>query len=152
MGEKQGPVNCWFPDAAKAGAKFIEGYKVKKVLFDDTGKNVAVGVTGTWASRGKDKGVDAAEADKIFREVVVKAKKVIVSSGTLWSPVVLKNSGLTVGRAPNWLCTISLHLFLTESMDWQESASPSRQRPSRLLQARRTTMGRWNLDYSREHL
>ena len=99
MGEKQGPVNCWFPDAAKAGAKFIEGYKVKKVLFDDTGKNVAVGVTGTWASRGKDKGVDAAEADKIFREVVVKAKKVIVSSGTLWSPVVLKNSGLTVRSA-----------------------------------------------------
>jgi len=30
--------------------------------------------------------------------VVIKAKKVIVSCGTLWSPVILMNSGLTVSH------------------------------------------------------
>ncbi|KAL6351779.1 hypothetical protein LRP88_14927 [Fusarium phalaenopsidis] len=32
-GEKQGPVNGWFPDAAQCGAKFIQGFKVDRVLF-----------------------------------------------------------------------------------------------------------------------
>lgn len=32
--------------------------------------------------------------ERVVREVVVRAKKVIISSGTLWSPIILKNSGL----------------------------------------------------------
>ncbi|KAK2598771.1 hypothetical protein N8I77_012159 [Diaporthe amygdali] len=93
-GEKKGPVNGWFPDAAKNGAKFVEGFKVKKVLFDESGKRRAVGVIGTWTSRGKNGNVDGPDDEKIVRDVVVRAKKVIVSSGTLWSPIILKNSGL----------------------------------------------------------
>ncbi|KAK4154101.1 hypothetical protein C8A00DRAFT_33126 [Chaetomidium leptoderma] len=83
-GEKMGPVNGWFPEAAKQGVKFAEGMKVGRVLFEQKeGKEVARGVEGVWTSRAGDK-----------VNVVVRAKKVIVSCGTLWSPVVLLNSGL----------------------------------------------------------
>lgn len=97
-GEKKGPVNGWFPDAARAGARFVEGFYAKRVLFDDTkdGKKAAVGVVGTWTSRGKGGVLDGPEEDKIVREVVVKAKKVLVCAGTLNSPCILKNSGLKV--------------------------------------------------------
>jgi choline dehydrogenase-like flavoprotein len=85
-GEKMGPVNGWFPEAARQGAKFVEGMKVERVLFDEKkGKKVASGVKGVWTSR---------EGEKV--EVVVRAKKVVVSCGTLWSPVVLMNSGVKV--------------------------------------------------------
>jgi choline dehydrogenase-like flavoprotein len=85
-GEKMGPVNGWFPEAARQGAKFVEGMQVERVLFEQKeGKKVARGVIGVWTSR---------EGEKV--DVVVRAKKVVVSCGTLWSPVVLMNSGLKV--------------------------------------------------------
>jgi choline dehydrogenase-like flavoprotein len=81
-----GPVNGWFPEAARQGAKFVEGMQVERVLFEQKeGKKVARGVIGVWTSR---------EGEKV--DVVVRAKKVVVSCGTLWSPVVLMNSGLKV--------------------------------------------------------
>lgn len=99
-GQKKGPVNGWFPDAAEHGARFIEGFKVKKVLLDKKKRGEkAYGVVGTWTSRGKNGALDGPEEDKIVREVIVKAKKVIVSGGTLNSPVILKNSGLKVNYA-----------------------------------------------------
>ncbi|AEO68237.1 755f30ef-11d9-46bc-97ea-4933c4f7e7ba [Thermothielavioides terrestris] len=83
-GEKMGPVNGWFPEAARQGVKFAEGMKVEKVLFEQKkGAKVATGVKGVWTSR---------EGEKV--EVIVRAKKVVISCGTLWSPVVLLNSGL----------------------------------------------------------
>lgn len=104
-GEKKGPVNGWFPDAARAGCHFVEGLKVDKVVFDDSNKSKnkkkAVGVVGTWTSRGPGGAVDGPDEDKIVRRVRIRAKKVIVSGGTMWSPVILKNSGLTnpqIGR------------------------------------------------------
>lgn len=91
-GEKMGPVNGWFPDAARNGAKFVEGMQVERVLFQEKkGKKVAVGVKGVWTPRDGGEKV----------EVIVRAKKVVVSCGTLWSPVVLMNSGLKVSLAPN---------------------------------------------------
>ncbi|RTE80877.1 hypothetical protein BHE90_004584 [Fusarium euwallaceae] len=86
-GEKQGPVNGWFPDAAKCGAKFIQGLKVDRVLLSKKGgKQVARGVVGTWMPKdGKD---------TTPRVVTIKAKRVVVSAGSLWSPIILKNSGL----------------------------------------------------------
>ena len=95
--QKQGPVVSFLPDAAKAGAEFIEGYRVEKVLFDESssGKK-AIGVKGTWTSRNSQGGVDGPESGRTVREVIVKAKKVILSAGTLWSPIVLINSGLKV--------------------------------------------------------
>ncbi|KAK3948909.1 GMC oxidoreductase-domain-containing protein [Pseudoneurospora amorphoporcata] len=91
-GEKMGPVNGWFPEAAKKGeVRFVQGMKVDRVLFGKKGKKkgdkkVAVGVAGTWTPTGRD-GTSV--------KVMVKAKKVVVSAGTLWSPVVLMNSGIS---------------------------------------------------------
>ncbi|ROW11800.1 hypothetical protein VPNG_04976 [Cytospora leucostoma] len=101
-GGKKGPVDGWFPDAARRGAKFAEGFMVKRVLFDEKVKsNRAVGVVGTWTSRGKDGQLDGPDDEKVVREVVVRAKKVIISSGTLWSPIILKNSGLKASTIRN---------------------------------------------------
>lgn len=110
-GEKKGPVDGWFPDAARAGAKFVEGFYTKRVLFDDKKTGKAVGVIGTWTSRGKDGALDGPEEDKIVREVVVKAKKVLVCGGTLNSPCILKNSGLKVSDTREFCVT---HHFLTK--------------------------------------
>jgi choline dehydrogenase-like flavoprotein len=90
---KKGPANKWLPDAAAHGAEFIEGFWAEKVLFDDgeEGEKVATGVKGIWTSRDRS----------ITRDVVIKAKKVIVSGGTLQSPLLLLRSGITnpnVGR------------------------------------------------------
>lgn len=95
--EKQGPIVSWLPDAAKAGAKFIEGFKVGRVLFDQVGgQKKAIGVEGTWTSRNSRGNIDGPLSERIVRKVIVKAKKVIVACGTLWSPIVLLNSGLKV--------------------------------------------------------
>jgi hypothetical protein len=66
------------------------------------GQKMAVGVKGVWTSRNSQGGVDGPITDRTVREVIVKAKKVVVSCGTLWSPIILLNSGLTVSRIPNF--------------------------------------------------
>ncbi|KAH7357011.1 hypothetical protein BKA65DRAFT_495950 [Rhexocercosporidium sp. MPI-PUGE-AT-0058] len=100
--EKQGPVVSWLPDAQRAGAKFAEGFNVEKVLFETVGgKKTAVGVKGKWTSRNKNGGVDGPHTDRTTASVIVKAKRVIISAGTLASPIILQNSGLTnkhIGR------------------------------------------------------
>jgi hypothetical protein len=94
-----GPVVSWLPDAAKAGAKFVEGFKVDRVIFDESsGKKKAVGVEGVWTSRNRNGGVDGPLSGRNVRKVIVRAKKVIISCGTLWSPIVLLNSGLKVSH------------------------------------------------------
>ena len=81
------------PDAARAGAHFAEGLQVEKVLFDDSkGKKVAIGIKGIWTSRDGIGGVSG--KDKTTREVVIRAKKVVVSAGSLQSPLLLLRSGL----------------------------------------------------------
>lgn len=95
--EKQGPVVSWLPDAQRAGARFVEGMDVQKVLFENVnGVKTAVGVSAIWTSRNGTGGVDGPDSGKRIVPVVVRAKKVIISSGTLWSPIILKRSGLTV--------------------------------------------------------
>ncbi|RSM09118.1 hypothetical protein CEP52_004302 [Fusarium oligoseptatum] len=47
-GEKQGPVNGWFPDAAKCGAKFIQGFKVERVLLSKKGGGIFEQETVPW--------------------------------------------------------------------------------------------------------
>jgi len=92
--EKQGPAVSYLPDAAAAGASFIEGYDVDRVLFEPhpkTGKKRAVGVVGTWTSRDEHGGV---AGPRTTRKVIVKAKKVIISAGTMHSPMILMRSGL----------------------------------------------------------
>lgn len=90
---KNGPNNKWLPDAAANGAEFVEGFWAEKILFEDgeDDDKVAIGVKGVWTSRDRS----------ITRNVIVKARKIIVSAGTLQSPLLLLRSGLTnpnIGR------------------------------------------------------
>jgi choline dehydrogenase-like flavoprotein len=91
--EKQGPVVTFLPDAARAGAKFIEGFSAQEILFEmKNGKRTAVGVKGVWVSRDVNGGVAGPSTTK--REVIIRAKRVIVSAGTMQSPLLLLRSGV----------------------------------------------------------
>ncbi|KAH7329231.1 hypothetical protein B0I35DRAFT_473849 [Stachybotrys elegans] len=92
--DKKGPAVSWLPAAAEAGAQFLEGFRTDKVLFDDDDETVAVGISGRWTSRGPQGEVHTPESTKTSREVVIKAKRVIVSAGSLQSPMLLMRSGL----------------------------------------------------------
>ncbi|KAK3939899.1 hypothetical protein QBC46DRAFT_449951 [Diplogelasinospora grovesii] len=101
--EKQGPAVSWLPAAAKTGrAKFVEGFSVDKVTWrENSGKKRAAGIVGTWTSRDANGGVSGPDEERTTRRVRIKAKKVIVSAGSLNSPLVLLRSGLTnrhIGR------------------------------------------------------
>ncbi|KAF2665538.1 long-chain fatty alcohol dehydrogenase [Microthyrium microscopicum] len=94
--EKQGPSVSFLPDAAQAGAKFIEGFDVDRVLFETdskTGKKTAVGVQGSWLGRDEHGGVAGERRTK--RKVIIKAKRVIISAGTMHTPTILMRSRLT---------------------------------------------------------
>lgn len=94
--QKRGPVSSWLPDAAKAGARFVEGFTVERVIFDaEAGVKTAMGVQGRWVSRSRA-GVDGPASGQTERELVVRAKKVVVACGALWSPMLLRKSGLEV--------------------------------------------------------
>lgn len=99
--EKQGPVVSFLPDAARAGARLIEGFSVDKVLFDDsTSTKRATGIQGLWTSRDSQGGVSNT-TEQHNRNLTINAKRVIISAGTLSSPLILLRSGLTnpqIGR------------------------------------------------------
>lgn len=97
-GKKKGPAISWLPAAGEAGAEFIEGLAVETVLFDETrDEKRAIGIRGRWTSRDADGGVSGPQEERVTRDIIVKAKRVIISAGTLQSPLVLMRSGLTVG-------------------------------------------------------
>ena len=95
--EKQGPAVTWLPAAAKKGAQFIEGFAVDKVLWKEgSGDRQATGIIGTWTSRDSNAGVTGPLTERTARQVVISAKKVIISAGSLNSPLILNKSGLKV--------------------------------------------------------
>ncbi|KHN95132.1 long chain fatty alcohol oxidase [Metarhizium album ARSEF 1941] len=102
--EKKGPSVSWLPAAGEAGAQFMEGFAVDRVVFADDGVT-AVGVEGTWTGRDDNGGLHAREDTRTQRRVLIKADKVVVSGGSLWSPVILKKSGI---KNPN----VGKHLHL----------------------------------------
>jgi hypothetical protein len=105
--QKQGPAVSWLPDAARAGAQFIEGFQVDRVLFDESGgTKKAIGVKGTWTSRNSRGGVDGPSSERTVRKVIIKATRVIVSGGTLWSPIILLKSGLKVSKFLDKTCIL----------------------------------------------
>ena len=119
--EKQGPTVSWLPDAERAGAKFVEGFEARTLFFEQkAGKKTCTGVRGVWRSRDSNLGVSG--HDRTSREIILKAKRVIVSAGTLQSPLLLLRSGLKnpqIGRNlhlhPGWSCPPGIpslrHLF-----------------------------------------
>ncbi|MBE7180323.1 MAG: GMC family oxidoreductase N-terminal domain-containing protein [Terriglobus roseus] len=91
--EKQGPMVSFLPDAAKKGTQFIEGFDCREVIFETIDKiRTAVGVKGVWTSRDENGGV--AGATRVSREVIIRAKRVIISGGTMQSPLLLLRSGI----------------------------------------------------------
>lgn len=98
--EKMGPAACWLPDAAKAGAEFVEGFEVERVVLED---GRATGVVGTWTSRDTKGGVSGLLEQRVVKKVMIKAKRVIVACGALRSPLLLLKSGLKVSSNPTKL-------------------------------------------------
>ncbi|QPH02034.1 hypothetical protein C2857_006239 [Epichloe festucae Fl1] len=98
--EKKGPATSWLPAAGEAGAEFMEGFTVEKVVFADDGVT-AIGVEGLWTARDEEGGVHKPESARLQRRVFIRARKVIISGGSIWSPVILAKSGVknrNVGR------------------------------------------------------
>ncbi|ORY16385.1 hypothetical protein BCR34DRAFT_445943, partial [Clohesyomyces aquaticus] len=101
--EKQGPVVSFLPDAARHGAQFIEGFHAEKLVFSSDPSSsedkTSTGLLGTWRSRDASAGVTGPPV--ATRKVLVKAKRIIISSGTMQSPLLLLRSGLknpAIGR------------------------------------------------------
>ncbi|KAF4550582.1 Hypothetical protein D9617_16g013700 [Elsinoe fawcettii] len=97
---KKGPTETWLPDAAKAGARFIEGFACSNIIFSDSSPKQAIGVEGTWTSRGTDTFPNTSGA--YTRRVHLSATRaVVLAAGTLQTPILLKRSGLSnphIGR------------------------------------------------------
>ncbi|EXJ68355.1 uncharacterized protein A1O5_08147 [Cladophialophora psammophila CBS 110553] len=109
---KQGPANCWFPDAAAHGAEFIEGCWVEEIVFSEkNGVKTATGVKALWTSRDRE----------TTRQLSVSAKRVIVSAGTLQSPLVLLRSGL---KNPHIGAHLHLHPTFTVWATWPQRTNP----------------------------
>lgn len=104
-GGKRGPIETFLVDAANAGATFMEGFNVDRVLFSKkkAGK-IASGVIGTWVSRDAHFGTSGVGAVK--RKVIIRAKTVVISGGTLHSPLLLLRSGI---KNPNIGRNLYLH-------------------------------------------
>ncbi|KAK0784301.1 hypothetical protein LTR75_013866 [Friedmanniomyces endolithicus] len=119
---KQGPAETFLPDAGRAGATFIEGFDVEEVLFENStglGDKRAVGIKGVWMSRDSSGGV--AGTDRSSRQVIIEAPKVIVSCGSLYTPVLLRRSGLTnphIGRH------LHMHPVCLVGAVWDEDTMP----------------------------
>lgn len=116
---KKGPTVTFLPDAAEAGAAFMEGFHVQEILFDKNDPTTTTGVRGIWTSRDSLGGV--ALKDRPKREVVVKAKRTIISSGSVYTPLILQNSGLKnkhIGRH------LHLHPVSMIAAVWSEDVLP----------------------------
>ncbi|KAJ5526095.1 long chain fatty alcohol oxidase [Penicillium frequentans] len=119
---KRGPTETWLADAAKAGAIFMEGFKADKITFAEKGESSKKkGLPLVWKGPGLQ-----GTLISLRSRILIKAKKVIVSCGTLNSPLLLLRSGLT-----NWNIGRNLHLhpvlfgaaiFDEEIRPWEGSA------------------------------
>lgn len=95
---KKGPTETFLPDAAEAGAQFIEGFACVEVVFDETdslssSKRKAIGVRGRWTAR--DSAGNTVGPDRPTRDLFIKAPRVMISAGSIATPTILKRSGLT---------------------------------------------------------
>jgi choline dehydrogenase-like flavoprotein len=94
---KKGPTESWLPDAARHGAKFIEGFNCEKIIFADDktadGNKVAIGAQGVWNSRDEHGGFSG---QLYSRPVTIYARRaVMVAAGALGgSALLLERSGI----------------------------------------------------------
>lgn len=109
---KRGPANLWLPEAAEAGTEFVQGCWAEKILFADD-KKTAVGVEGVWTSPDR----------QTTRKITVHAQRVVVSSGSFHSPLLLQRSGLTnplIGKNLRLHPVFYVYAVMPERVDpWQ---------------------------------
>lgn len=119
---KKGPVVTFLPDAAEAGANFMEGLDVREIVFDDAStseRRSVVGIKGIWTSRDPAGGVIGPGQTK--RDVFIKARQTIVAGGAVYSPYLLSKSGLKnrhIGRH------LHLHPVAMLAAVWDEDVRP----------------------------
>ncbi|KAI0469723.1 long-chain fatty alcohol dehydrogenase [Xylariaceae sp. FL0804] len=120
--KKQGPAVSWLPAAAKSKARFIEGFDVARILLEEDGPGhwKTVGAVGQWTSRGKKGDLRTADG-RISRTVRVRANKVILSAGSLNSPLLLLKSGL---NNPNIGKHLHMHPVGTLTAVFEEEVKP----------------------------
>ncbi|KAF3927038.1 hypothetical protein ABW21_db0209037 [Orbilia brochopaga] len=111
-GGKQGVARTYLARARDRGARFVQGFEADKILFDNKGN--VTGVEGLWrASPDEPAGTG--------KKVIISAKKVICSGGTLNTPAVLLRSGLRnywIGR------NVHLHPVVFCHAEWNEETKP----------------------------
>ncbi|KAF3926854.1 hypothetical protein ABW20_dc0103150 [Dactylellina cionopaga] len=112
QGGKMAVTKTYLADARERGAKFVQGFDVTKLVFD--GKGNVTGVEGLWRS-------DPSEPAGTGKKVLINAKKVVCSGGTLNTPMILLRSGLR-----NWWIGRNLHLHPVVFCvsEWKEETRP----------------------------
>lgn len=123
-GEKQGTVETFMVDAAKAGAKFLVGAQVDRLLFCRPDQPTPTTITDSQlhmfypnAHRTKSFGALLTLQDG-SKAVVIASKSVVVSGGSINSPAILLRSKL---RNPNIGRNLHLHpcTYVTACFDEQ---------------------------------
>lgn len=123
---KKGPTESWLPDAARHGAKFVEGFQCEEIIFaedkTEDGKKIAIGARGVWTSRDESAGVSG----KVYRRpVMIYARRaVVVAAGALGgTALLLERSGI---RNPHLGKHLKLHpvntlfgVFDKDIMPWE---------------------------------
>ncbi|KAL7269173.1 hypothetical protein RUND412_008175 [Rhizina undulata] len=112
-GRKMGTTQTWLPDAARAGAHFIQTFKAERVLFADpptTTPRRAIGISGIWSP-----------FPNTTIHITIKARKTIISAGALHSPLLLLRSGLS---NPNIGANLYLHPVVVVNAVFPEKTSP----------------------------
>jgi len=113
---KQGPATFWLPAAADRGVEFIEGCFVEKIIWDEnrTSDRVATGVRAVWTSRSRD----------VTRQLRISAKRIIISSGTLHTPLLLHRSGMTPEVNKNIGSNLHLHPVVPVHATYSQRTDP----------------------------
>ncbi|KAI0182708.1 long-chain fatty alcohol dehydrogenase [Xylaria flabelliformis] len=120
-GTKQSSASFWLPAAARAGATFIEGLDVSRVLFHGNSTSRAVGVAGQWTSRDDDGVPNSSSKSKIHQMVEIHAKTVILAGGALNTPLLMKRSGL---ENPNIGKNLHMHPVANIVATWNHEVKP----------------------------
>ncbi|KAI1288726.1 long-chain fatty alcohol dehydrogenase [Xylaria venustula] len=119
-GKKQSTSTYWLPAAARAGARFIEGFDVSSILVQHSPSQNAIGVIGQRKSRGED-GSPNASRPAAQQFIEVQARTVILAAGTLNTPLILQKSGIknvNIGK------NLYLHPVANVAATWDEDVKP----------------------------
>lgn len=119
---KKGPGVTFLPDAARAGARFIQGFTVERITLckpqaqGKQSKVEASGIEGVWHPRNNTDSGGAGQC-----RIRVAARRVIVSAGALNTPLLLAKSGF---RHPQLGKNLFLHPVTVVRASYQQQVRP----------------------------